>query len=64
MTHRPASRLTLRRSVFGCARWCADATSCWQAWSKDPEDIRPLNAPLRGMPLDYLANYAGSFDKN
>jgi [ribosomal protein S5]-alanine N-acetyltransferase len=40
----------------------ADASARWQGWGKDPEIMGPLNAPVRDMPLDYLANYAVSFD--
>ena len=40
----------------------ADASARWQGWGKDPEIMGPLNAPVRDMPLDYLANYATSFD--
>jgi RimJ/RimL family protein N-acetyltransferase len=40
----------------------ADASARWQGWGKDPEVMGPLNAPVRDMPLDYLANYAASFD--
>ena len=40
----------------------ADASARWQGWGKDLEVMGPLNAPVRDMPLDYLANYAGSFD--
>ena len=40
----------------------ADASARWQSWGKDPEIMGPLNAPVRDMPLDYLANYTASFD--
>jgi len=40
----------------------ADASARWQDWGKDPQVMGPLNAPVRDMPLNYLANYAASFD--
>lgn len=39
-----------------------DASARWQSWGNDLEVMNPLNAPVREMPLDYLANYASSFD--
>jgi hypothetical protein len=40
----------------------ADASVRWQSWGKDSAVMGPLNAPVRDMPLDYLAKYAASFD--
>lgn len=40
----------------------ADASSRWQGWSKDPQIMGPLNAPVRDLQIDFLANYAASFD--
>jgi RimJ/RimL family protein N-acetyltransferase len=40
-----------------------DASARWQGWGKDPQVMGPLNAPVRDMPLDYLASYVASFDR-
>lgn len=64
MTRRPAGQtidITTDRFRLRTLK-PADASARWQAWGNDLEIMNPLNAPVRDMPRDYLANYASSFD--
>jgi RimJ/RimL family protein N-acetyltransferase len=45
-----------------CTLKPSHASDRWQGWAKDPEVMGPLNAPVREMSREYLANYAASFD--
>ncbi len=64
MAMRPAGRpIDLETARFRLrSLTAADASARWQAWSKDPEIMGPLNAPTRDLQIDFLARYAASFD--
>ena len=39
-----------------------DASDRWRAWTKDPEVMGPLNAPMRDLSRHDLANYIATYD--
>src|SRR5262245_10560698 len=39
-----------------------DACDTWLSWTRDPEVMGPLNAPVRQMSKYELASYIGSYD--
>jgi len=39
-----------------------DASERWAGWAKDPDIMGGLNAPVRDMDRQYLANFAAGFD--
>jgi len=42
----------------------ADASDRWRSWTRDAEVMRPLNAPIRDLSRNDLANYIAAYDNN
>jgi RimJ/RimL family protein N-acetyltransferase len=40
----------------------ADASDRWRSWTKDPDVMGPLNAPVRDLSRQDLANYIAAYD--